>query len=229
MTLRVFMGHDRREEAAYKVAAETLRRQSGIEAEPLVEHSLRIKGLLWRPVDRRGWMHDFVSDASQSTEFAVSRFLVPILCTGGWALFTDCDVVFLRDVHRLLEVADPTKAVMVVKHQYEPRESFKMDTQPQVAYWRKNWSSVMLFNCDHPANRRLTLHDVNTRPGRDLHAFYWLHDSEIGELSHEWNWLVGEQPKPPNPAIAHFTLGGPWLPGWKGARHDEIWQEAAQL
>jgi hypothetical protein len=223
MTLRAFIGYDPREAAAYDVAAKTLRLRSGIEAEPLVEQSLRIKGLLWRPVDRRGHMHDLVSNANQSTEFAVSRFLVPILCTGGWALFTDCDMVFLRDVHELLKVADPTKAVMVVKHNHVPSTTTKMDAQHQLAYPRKNWSSVMLINCDHPAHRRLSLYDVNTRPGRDLHAFYWLHDTEIGELPPEWNWLVGEQPKPAEPAIAHFTLGGPFTPGWPGAEHDEIW------
>jgi hypothetical protein len=85
---------------------------------------------------------------------------------------------------------------------------------------------VMLWNCDHPANQRLTLQDVNERPGRDLHRFYWLNDSEIGALPPEWNWLVGVQPKPAAPQIAHFTLGGPFTPGWKGAEHDEIWAEA---
>jgi hypothetical protein len=67
----------------------------------------------------------------------------------------------------------------------------------------------MLFNCDHPANRRLSLDDVNHRPGRDLHAFYWLHDDEIGELPGEYNWLVGLQPEPECPKIVHYTLGTP--------------------
>jgi hypothetical protein len=93
----------------------------------------------------------------------------------------------------------------------------------QTAYERKNWSSVMLFNCDHPANRRLTIEDVNGRPGRDLHAFYWLHDSEIGELPPTWNWLVNVTPKPVAPKLAHFTNGGPWIPNWEPAPHDEIW------
>ncbi len=100
----------------------------------------------------------------------------------------------------------------------------KMGGVVQTAYPRKNWSSVMLFNCDHPANRRLSLDDVNNRPGRDLHAFYWLHDSEIGELPPAWNWLVNVQPAPESVKIMHMTLGGPWMPNWEPAPHDEIWQ-----
>ena len=103
----------------------------------------------------------------------------------------------------------------------------KMDGVVQTSYSRKNWSSVMLFNCDHPANRRLSLWDISNRKGRDLHAFYWLADSEIGDLPAEWNWLVGVQPKPEAPKIAHFTLGGPWFKDWPGAEHDELWRSEA--
>ena len=70
------------------------------------------------------------------------------------------------------------------------------------------------------------MQDVNERPGRDLHAFYWLHDDEIGEIPMEWNWLVGVQPEPLNPCIAHFTLGGPWIEGREPQRHDDLWLEA---
>ncbi|MDP2141276.1 MAG: hypothetical protein Q8L20_10740 [Gammaproteobacteria bacterium] len=127
----------------------------------------------------------------------------------------------------LFALADPDKAVMVVKHQQPETEKTKMDGQEQTFYPRKNWSSVMLWNCDHPANHRLSLQDVNERPGRDLHRFYWLNDSEIGELPAEFNWLVNVQPKPVTPKIAHFTLGGPFTPGWKPQEHDELWLEAA--
>lgn len=229
--MKAFIGFDPRESAAYAVAAATLWKTSGIVAEPLVEDRLRAAGLLWRPVDRRGRMHDLTSGADQATEFAISRFLVPILCQQGLALFTDCDVVMLRDVRTV--TMEPGfdnggKAVYVVKHDHRPGEQWKMDGQAQLAYPRKNWSSVVLWNCDHPAHQRLNLHTVNAMPGRWLHAFGWLHDHEIGELPPEWNWLVGVQPKPERPAIAHFTLGGPFTPGWKGAEHDELWLEAAR-
>ena len=227
--MKVFVGHDPREQAAYDVAVRSLHgRRWDVEVVPLHLDRLAANGLLRRLMDARGNLYDLPSNAPCATEFAISRFLVPILCQSGWALFVDSDVVFLGDVAELFSLADPNKAVMVVKHQNGHKAGTKMDGQEQVLYPRKNWSSVMLFNCDHPANRRLSLQDVNERPGRDLHAFYWLHDDEIGALPAEWNWLVGVQDKPANPKIAHFTLGGPWLPAWPGAEHDGIWLEASR-
>ena len=126
--------------------------------------------------------------------------MVPLLAHEGWALFCDCDVVFMADVAELFEQADPDKAVMVVKHRPLNETGTKMDGQAQLSYARKNWSSVMLFNCNHPANKRLSLQDINERPGRDLHAFYWLHDSEIGSLTCDWNVLVNVQEMPIMPS-----------------------------
>lgn len=166
--------------------------------------------------------YDLPSNAPFSTEFATSRFLTPILAQSGWALFADCDVVFLRNVRDMLREIEPGKAVYVVKH-WNHGGGTKMDGKEQTVYRRKNWSSVMLFDCDHPANRRLTIEDVNRRPGRDLHAFYWLNDDEIGELDPAWNWLVNVEKQPAHTGIAHFTLGGPWFSDWKPAPNDEIW------
>lgn len=226
---RVYIGWDAREHEAYRVAERTLRLHSPYATSiPLKSEILSDVGLLRRPQDRRGLVYDIPSNAPCSTDFAISRFLVPHLAHTGWALFVDCDVLFLADVAELFDQADHTKAVMVVKHKPLLNGGTKMDGQAQAAYPRKNWSSVMLFNCDHPANRRLSLQDVNERPGRDLHAFYWLADSEIGSLTPDWNWLVGVQEKPLFPKLAHFTLGGPWLPGWRGAEHDELWLRAAR-
>lgn len=227
--MKVYLGHDPREQAAYRVAVRSLAKVSPkVTVTPLSLDRLAAYGLLRRPMDRRGQMYDLPSNAPCSTEFAISRFLVPHLAQTGWALFADCDVVFLSDIAELFDQADHDKAVMVVKHPPLVGEGTKMDGQAQVRYPRKNWSSVILWNCDHPANRRLSLQDVNERPGRDLHAFYWLADSEIGSLTPDWNWLVGVQEKPLFPKLAHFTRGGPWFPDWPGAEHDEIWLEASR-
>lgn len=168
-------------------------------------------------------MWDQVSEAFCSTEFAITRFLVPILAHSGWVLFCDCDIVFLDDPAKLFALADDRFAVMCVKHDMKVEHDRKMDGQVQVPYARKNWSSVMLVNCDHPANQRMTVSMIKEIPGRFLHRFCWLKDDEIGELPPEWNWLVGVQPKPEHPKIAHFTLGGPWIPGWVPQAHDDIW------
>lgn len=223
--MKIYLGWDSREPEAYRVAESSLRRRATIPADvtPLKLEHLASCGLLRRPTDTRGHRYDLPSNAPASTEFAISRFLVPIIAQSGWALFADCDVVFLGDIAELLQLADPRYAVMCVKHDWLPHTNLKMDGQTQIPYPRKNWSSVMLWNCDHPANRRLSLVDVQERRGFDLHQFYWLNDIEIGSLPAEWNWLVNVEPQPADPKIAHFTLGGPFTPGWPGATHDDIW------
>ena len=138
-------------------------------------------------------------------------------------------MVALKDIWKLQTFADPSKAVQVVKHDHKPSSTVKMDGAKQTSYGRKNWSSLMLINCDHPAMQRLSLDDVNNRRGIELHQFYWLHDSEIGELPREWNWLVGEQEKPESPAIAHFTNGGPFIHNWEPREHDQIWLDEASM
>ena len=228
--MRVIIGYDASESEAARVAAKTLAEVTHGEITPefLYAPKLRAQGLLTRPEDMRGQRYALVSNAPCATEFSNSRFLTPILVDSGMALFVDCDVVFVDDPRGWAHEVDKTKAVSVVQHRYVPAHETKMCGQAQTVYSRKNWSSVMMFNCDHPANRRLSLWDVNNRPGRDLHQFYWLADDEIGHLEDSWNWLVGEQPKPEWLIIAHFTLGGPFTPGWPGAEHDDIWLKASK-
>jgi hypothetical protein len=241
--MRVYIGHDPREQRAFNVARKTAER-FGCDVVPLMSDRLQASGILTRPVDRRGQMFDLMSGAAQSTEFAISRFAVPLLGHSGWCLFADADVVFIEDPHELLACADESKAVHVVKHDFGgasrwdligKRESAavgmmqsdhatKMDGQVQTVYERKLWSSVALWNCDHPANRRLNLAALNQWPGRDLHAFRWLADDEIGDLPGEANWLVEMQPKPERPAIAHYTLGTPDIRPY--TEHASIWLEA---
>lgn len=228
MSLRIWIGYDAREEVAYDVAAHSLRAHASapVSVTPLNIHWLAEYGLLRRPTDRRGQLYDIPSNAPASTDFAISRFLVPILAQSGWALFCDSDVVFVGDVAELFALADDRYAVMVVKHSMTEAGGRKMDNQVQTAYPRKAWSSVVLWNCSHKANKRLSLVDVQERRGFDLHGFYWLADSEIGDLPPEWNWLVGVQPKPTAPKLAHFTLGIPAMAGLESCDHAEIWWEA---
>jgi len=224
--MKVFIGYDQREHLAYQVASASLRKRASIpvDVQPIKLDRCKRAGLIYRPMDLRGGrLWDVLSEAYCSTEFAISRFLVPLLQHDGWALFVDSDVVFLGDIAELLPLANQRKAVQVVKHDYMPTLETKMDGQAQVAYPRKNWSSVVLWNCGHHAHERLTLGAINSLPGRTLHQFFWLEPQEIGELPAEWNWLVADQPKPNNPKIAHFTNGYPALPGVPPREHDEIW------
>lgn len=243
----VWIGFDPREAAAFAVAKNSIQRHSiaPYSTRGISLQDLRRRGLYTRETEHRGnGLFDVISDAPMSTEFAISRFLVPHLAKAmfnvstqakpdyskraGWALFVDADVMLRRDLNDLFKQADDKYAVMVVKHNFNPPEGLKMDGQLQLRYARKNWSSVMLFNCDHPANAALTPELVNTLPGRDLHRFCWLDDSEIGELGPEWNFLVGfhDQHSVPDPSIVHFTDGIPSMPGYEDCPYaDEWWSE----
>jgi lipopolysaccharide biosynthesis glycosyltransferase len=174
---------------------------------------------------RDGKLWDNISEAPCSTEFAISRFLTPILAREGWALFMDSDILAKADVSELFELADPRYAVMCVQHQHAPSaELLKMDGQAQTLYKRKNWSSVMLFNCGHPSNVNLTVNLVNSVPGRDLHRLCWLKDEEIGDLPMSWNWLVGASDPEIAPDFVHFTSGGPWFEGYEHVPYADEWR-----
>lgn len=227
--LNVYIGYDRREDEAYRVACASAQDVSSklVAIHRLDARDLYQRRLLWRPVEvRDGQMRDHLSGAPQSTEFASSRFVVPFIQKTGWSLFADCDVVFMADLAELFALADNRYAVMCVQHGPLHGPSVKMDGQVQTVYSRKAWSSVMLLNADHEAWNRLTLAMVNQYPGELLHRFFWLRDSEIGALPPEWNWLVGCTPKPEAPKIAHFTLGVPIMPGYENSEHADIWYAA---
>jgi len=189
---------------------------------------LRQSGHYTRPTEvRAGGLWDTISDAPMSTEFAISRFLVSFIASGRWALFLDSDMLVRADINELFALADPRYAVQVVKHSHSPSNGQKMDGQAQTAYPRKNWSSVYLLNLLHSANDRLTLEMVNSLPGRDLHAFCWLEDHEIGSLPEEWNWLCGHSPQSVNPKIVHYTDGSPGMSGREDQPYADEWRRFA--
>ena len=240
----VWIGFDPREANAFAVLRHSIMRRANthVPIRGLVLDTLKDQGLYRRPTTRVGHqLWDNISDAPMSTEFSISRFLVPYLVRRSlkttlvkphdrWAVFMDCDMLVTQPIERLFELADPRYAVQVVKHHHVPADSHKMDGQAQTQYRRKNWSSVMLFNVDHPANSALTVDLVNTATGRDLHQFCWLRDDEIGELPLTWNYLVGhntsdELPdtKMP-PANIHFTEGIPTMAGYEDCEFSDLWR-----
>lgn len=221
----VHVGFEPKEAAAFWVAVNSIRRRLSIpiSVRGLELTALQQAGYYTRPTEQRTeQLWDVISNHPMSTEFAISRFLIPAIVPFGWSLFLDCDMLVRTDLIKLFELADPRYAVMVVKHNHIPNSSSKMDNQVQSTYPRKNWSSVCLFNCEHPSNRKLTIDMVNSLPGRDLHAFCWLKDEEIGELPVEYNYLVGYS-HCDSPSIVHFTEGGPWLEKYKDVEYADEW------
>jgi lipopolysaccharide biosynthesis glycosyltransferase len=218
--MKVFIGYDSREDIAYHVCKHSiLTKNSDVDVQALIQKNLRKAKIYNRPVD-----------ALASTEFTFTRFLVPQLMNfKGWALFCDCDIIFLNDVKELFDQADDKYAVMCAKHDYNPTEKVKMDGKRQTQYPRKNWSSVVLFNCAHPSNKKLTTDLVNEQSlnGAYFHRFSWLEDEEIGEFSHEWNWLVGwyKEPEDGQPKAIHYTEGGPWFEDYVNCEYADLWNQ----
>lgn len=231
MNPKIFVGYDSRFPLAYAVTVKSLLEHGAKEHQifPLLLPHLSAAGLYTRPSSvKNGEMFDDISGAPMSTEFAISRFLIPALCNfRDWAMFCDSDFMFRSDVRELFDLADDGYAVMCVQHEYDPPEKTKMDGQTQTRYQRKNWSSMMMINCGHAANKALTPETVNSLPGRDLHAFRWLPDELIGALDPEWNWLEGHTPDTVDPKAVHFTRGTPDLKGFEKIPFADEWRGVA--
>jgi hypothetical protein len=212
---RIYIGWDSREDIAYQVAKFSIQQRNlakDIDVYPLKLNMFREMGIITRP-----------PDVKASTEFTFTRFLVPYLNQyQGWAMFIDCDFLFLCDAQEIFDLADPSKAVMCVKHDYTPKPGIKMDGQVQHVYPRKNWSSCILFNCAHPANKALDLDAVNNQEPGWLHRFSWLPDALIGELPYQYNYLEGTYNSHDAKAV-HHTRGGPWFENWQHVEYAQEW------
>jgi hypothetical protein len=219
MKLKVYVGWDPREDIAWEVCRHSILTRTDpaqVEVHALIQSELRTKGLYTRPIDTRA-----------STEFSLTRFLTPTLAdTDGYAIFVDCDFLFLTDIRGVLDQIEPGKAISVVKHSYLPSESHKMDGCIQYPYPRKNWSSFIVFNCANPSVRSLTPSLVNAAEPAHLHQFKWLNDDEIGELDKGWNYLEGWYPAHYDKLNAiHYTRGGPWFENNRECDFADIWLE----
>lgn len=212
--LKVFIGWDSREDIAYEVARHSiLKHNPNIEVHPLKLYELREKGVYWRDDDKKG-----------STEFTISRFLVPFLSAyRGYSIFMDCDMVALNDLEFCLELSNPENVVSCVQHDYSPKSKMKMDGQMQHMYPRKNWSSVMLFN--NEKCKMLTPELVNSETPMYLHRMLWAED-KIGNLPPKFNFLAGYYDfEEEDPILIHYTDGGPWFKEYTDCPHGEYWKQ----
>jgi lipopolysaccharide biosynthesis glycosyltransferase len=222
--LNIYIGYDSREDIAYQVCKQSIldrsKNRDSLNIIPIKQDKLRKQGIYTRP-----------EDALASTEFTFTRFLVPYLNNyKEWALFIDCDFVFLEDINKLFAQVDDQYAIMCAQHDYTPTNKTKMDGQVQHMYPRKNWSSMMLINCGHPSNKVMTKRVVNSehKTGAYFHRFSWLKDTEIGKISHKWNWLVGwyKEPTDGQPKALHYTEGGPWFEEYENCEYAYEWYKA---
>lgn len=212
--IRLFIGFDPRETVAYHVLSHSVHTRA---SEPVTIAPLMLSQL--------GELMTRERNPLQSTDFSFSRFLTPYLCGfEGWAIFMDCDMLVLDDIAKLWEMRDDRYAVMCVKHDHVPEEDTKFLGATQTKYEKKNWSSVMMFNCAKCT--ALTPEYVNTASGLDLHRFNWLGDDDlIGEIPHRWNLLVGYDQTIPTEDVSnlHYTIGGPYFDDYKDTDYATEW------
>jgi lipopolysaccharide biosynthesis glycosyltransferase len=147
----------------------------------------------------------------------------------GLALYIDGDMIVRDDIAKLFDLHEWGKALSVVKHDYKTKAKDKYLNNKNEDYPRKNWSSVILFDCQHFKNRYLTTKYIEKNDGATLHRFKWLKDDEIGELPHEWNWLPDEYGPNPEAKLLHWTLGTPCFAQYRDTPQSSIWFEERHL
>jgi lipopolysaccharide biosynthesis glycosyltransferase len=203
----IFVGYDEREAVAYHTFCQSVieNTRAPVRFTPLVAHGI-----------------DGQKDGSNS--FVYSRFLVPYLMGyKGWAIFADGDMVVNADITELWHLRDSHYALQVVKHDYKTKHPIKYLGNKNEDYPRKNWSSLMLWNCEHEAHRHLDKYLVEELDGKYLHRFEWLKDNEIGSLPLYWNWLAMEYPSNQYAKLIHYTIGTPCFEDYKDCEMSEFW------
>lgn len=215
--INIFIGFDTREAVVYHVCTNSIIRHS---SEPLTFTPLALNNLKeYRETHTDG-----------SNQFIYSRFMVPYLKNFyGWALYIDGDMLIRTDIAELWSLRDESKAIMCVQHDYKTKSKQKYLGSSNPDYPRKNWSSVVLWNCAHPANRKLTPKFIETATGAQLHRFAWLTDDLIGSIPNVWNWLPDEFGENKNAKLLHWTLGAPCFHEYALAPMAEEWHREALL
>ncbi len=100
--------------------------------------------------------YDRIMDKYESTQFSFARFWVPYESNyKGISIFCDSDFIFMDSIDNLIDLYDDRYAIMCCQHNYTPNSDIKMNGKIQSSYPRKNWSSLMIFNNEHPKNKTL--------------------------------------------------------------------------
>jgi lipopolysaccharide biosynthesis glycosyltransferase len=193
----IFIGYDPREATVFHVCANSIIRTSTSPVSIV-------------PVALNLFKDYSETHTDGSNHFIYTRFLVPYLMHWcGHAIFIDGDMVVRSDITELWNLRNSMFDVQVVKHDYKTKMPVKYLGAKNEDYPRKNWSSVILWNCNSFPNRILTPEYIMQATGKELHRFTWLDDSRIGELPKEWNWLPDEYGANPDAKLLHYTLGAP--------------------
>jgi len=213
----IFVGYDPREAIAYHTCVNSI-----------IRNSSRPVAIV--PVALNLFKDYAETHTDGSNHFIYTRFLVPYLMEyQGWAIFIDGDMIVRGDIAELWDLKQYTRDAMVVKHDYKTRMKEKYLGSPNEDYPRKNWSSVILWNCNAIRNRQLDPEFVQKSTGAFLHRFSWIDDNRLGELPPEWNWLPDEYGPNPDAKLLHYTLGTPCFEEFKHTPMNEHWHAERAL
>jgi lipopolysaccharide biosynthesis glycosyltransferase len=213
----VFIGYDPREAVAYHTCVNSIIRHS---TSPVAIH----------PVALNLFQDYTETHKDGSNQFIYTRFLVPHLMSyKGSAIFIDGDMIVRDDITKLWELNQFAKDVMVVKHDYKTKMPVKYLGSKNEDYPRKNWSSVIIWNCFTSPNKKLTPKYVMGATGAELHRFSWLDNDRIGELPIEWNWLPDEFGPNEDAKLLHYTLGAPCFDEFKDTAMAQEWHHEHAL
>ena len=103
--IRLFVGYDPREAAAYHVFCQSVIERASVPVEFIPLHV--------------GMLGGFDGQRDGSNAFIFSRYLIPHLCDfEGWAIFCDGDMVMRADVAELWALRYGVRAVQVVGQHY---------------------------------------------------------------------------------------------------------------
>jgi len=214
--IRVFVGYDKAESIAYHTFCQSVLSRS---SEPVSFTPLNLANLAGCYRES----HQGIEGYPPTNQFIFSRFLVPYLCGfEGYAIFADGDMVCADDIAKLWAMRSDA-AVSVVQHDYKTKAATKYLGQANKDYPRKNWSSVILWNCGHPANRVLTPQYVQQSTGSHLHRFGWIPDEQIAPLPFAWNWLADEYHHRDDVSLIHYTLGTPCFNEYRDCDYSDMW------
>jgi lipopolysaccharide biosynthesis glycosyltransferase len=193
----IFIGYDPREAIAFHTCVNSI-----------IRHASQPVSIM--PLALNNFQDYTETHTDGSNQFIYSRFLVPYLMDyTGQAIFIDGDMIVRSDIVELWKLRDLGKDVMVVKHNYKTKMTTKYLGSKNEDYPRKNWSSVMIFNCNNYPTKKLTPEYIQKSTGAHLHRFEWTTDDRVGELPPEWNWLPDEYGPNSDAKLLHYTLGTP--------------------
>ena len=210
----IVVGFDQREAVAYHTFVQSVIEKSSM---PLRFMPLEMNTLVnYKEVHNDG-----------SNDFIYSRFLVPYLMNySGWAIYADGDMICLEDIKKLWDMRDNNYAVQVVKHEYKTKIKSKYWGNKNEDYPRKNWSSLILWNCEHEENKILTPEFIQKKTGAFLHRFSWINDKKIGEIIKEWNWLALEYEEKKDLNLIHYTIGTPCFEEYSNKSLSSYWKKS---